>query len=285
MKKEAFYLEKGKKYLAMLAPSFIAEFEYPKIVAQLRKLGFDKIVELTFGAKMVNREYHQLLSKTKNLLISSVCPGIVELVNKEFPEFKKNIIKVDSPMVATAKISKKVYPNHKVVFLSPCNFKKTEALNKKNKKYIDFVLDFQELKQLIKENGLENMGCSNKSYDNCAGFDKFYNEYTRIYPLSGGLSKTAHLKGVLKKGEEKTIDGFIEVRNFLRNPYKKVKFLDVTFCRGGCIGGQFLSLSSNLKQRHRRVLDYLKKGNSQKIPLAKKGNIEKLKNLKLKFTN
>jgi hypothetical protein len=42
------------KYVAMLAPSFAVDFEYPSIISQLNQLGFDKIVEVTFGAKIVN---------------------------------------------------------------------------------------------------------------------------------------------------------------------------------------------------------------------------------------
>ena len=46
MKKNAEELKfplKGK-YVAMLAPSFVVDFSYPKILSQLKSLGFDKIV-------------------------------------------------------------------------------------------------------------------------------------------------------------------------------------------------------------------------------------------------
>jgi hypothetical protein len=52
------------KYIIMLAPSFVVDFSYPQIIGQLKELGFDKIVELTFGAKMVNREYHKILENS-----------------------------------------------------------------------------------------------------------------------------------------------------------------------------------------------------------------------------
>ena len=53
-------LKKGVKMVAMIAPSFPSEFEYPCIIFQLKELGFDKVSELTFGAKMINRDYHTL---------------------------------------------------------------------------------------------------------------------------------------------------------------------------------------------------------------------------------
>jgi len=55
------------KMLAILAPSFVAEFDYPIILSQLKELGFDKVVELTFGAKMINREYHKQLESYRQL--------------------------------------------------------------------------------------------------------------------------------------------------------------------------------------------------------------------------
>src|SRR3989344_4316731 len=131
-------IDKNRRYLAMLAPSFVVGFSYPWIISALRELGFDKVVELTFGAKMVNRCYHEKLKNSKGLVIASVCPGIVETIKVKFPKYAQNLIRVDSPMIAMAKICRKTYPTHKIVFISPCNFKKIEA---GKSKYVDFVID------------------------------------------------------------------------------------------------------------------------------------------------
>ena len=171
-------LDKKEKLVVMLAPSFVVDFSYPSIILALKKVGFDKVVEVTFGAKMINREYHKKLKNSKELVIATVCPGIVELVKNKFPEHTKKLIDVDSPMSATAKICKKTYPQHKIVFISPCNFKKIEA-RKSNK--IDFVINYLELKKLLK---LKKIKVNKKIK---IGFDKFYNDYTKIYPLAGGL--------------------------------------------------------------------------------------------------
>jgi iron only hydrogenase large subunit-like protein len=257
------------KYIAMLAPSFIVDFSYPSIISQLKELGFDKVVELTFGAKMINREYHKLLENSNKLVISSVCPGIVETIKDKFPSYKNNLILVDSPMRAMAKICRKTYPKHKVVFISPCNFKKIEA---KNSGVVDFVIDYKELKELILKYKIQ----PNKK-NVC--FDKFYNDYTKIYPLAGGLSKTAHLKGVVKKNEVRIIDGVGEVSKFLEKPDKKIKFLDVNFCIGGCIGGPCINSKENINVRKKRVLSYLKLSDKEDIPNTRLGLIEKAKNI------
>jgi iron only hydrogenase large subunit-like protein len=263
------------KYAAMLAPSFVVDFSYPQIIFQLKELGFDKVVELTFGAKMINRDYHKKLKSSNGLVISSVCPGIVETIKEKFPEYEKNLISVDSPMVAMAKICKKTYPQHKVVFISPCNFKKVEA---KQSKIIDAVIDYKELKNILAQNKIGEKKYSKKKIL----FDKFYNDYTKIYPLSGGLSKTANVDNVLDCNETKIADGIAEVINFLNNPDKKIKFLDVTFCKGGCIGGPCVNSKKPILFRKKKVLKYMKKSLSEDIPEHKKGLVEKAKGISFK---
>ncbi|MDO8517044.1 MAG: [Fe-Fe] hydrogenase large subunit C-terminal domain-containing protein [Nanoarchaeota archaeon] len=270
-------LNKKTKLVVMLAPSFVAEWSYPEVLLKLRKLGFDKAVELTFGAKMINRIYHKKLKNLKKgeIVISSVCAGIQQTILGKYPKLKKNLIKIDSPMIAMGKVCKKFYPDYKIVFIAPCEFKKIEAKNSEN---IDFVINYQELNKLfdkykIKINKLECKGHS------CL-FDKFYNDYTKIYPLAGGLSKTIHLKGILKKDEIEIIDGILKVEKFLENPKKGIKFLDVNFCEGGCVGGPALRKDLTLKQKKQRVLDYIKVSNVECIPENRKGLIEKAKGLK-----
>jgi len=262
-------LRKKEKLVAMLAPSFVIDFDYPKIINQLKEIGFDKVVEVTFGAKMINRDYHRKIKNSKGLVISSVCPGIVETINHKFPKYKENLIEIDSPMTAMAKICKKTYPKHKVVFFSPCNFKKIEA---DQSKQIDFVLNYQELKNLLRE----------KKSSGKSSFDKFYNDYTKIYPLSGGLSKTANIDHVLKCDETKIVDGIDEVINFFNKPDKKIKFLDVTFCKGGCIGGPCVNSKLPILFRKKKVLNYMKKSLGEDIPEHKKGLIEKAKGISFK---
>jgi len=270
-------LAKKTKLVVMLAPSFAAEWDYPEVLLKLKKLGFDKAVELTFGAKLINRIYHEKLKKVKkgSFVISSVCAGIQQVIPSKYPQLKKNLIRVDSPMIAMGKICRKFYSNYKIVFIAPCEFKKIEA---KNSRYVDFVIDYRELNSLfekykIKINKIECKGTS------CL-FDKFYNDYTKIYPLAGGLSKTVHLKGILKKDEIEVIDGIDKVEKFLENPKKGVKFLDVNFCKGGCVGGPTLRKDLSLGQKKQRVLNYMKVSDEESIPEDRKGLIERAKGIK-----
>jgi iron only hydrogenase large subunit-like protein len=267
-------LDKNKT-VAMIAPCFVVEFDYSSFIVMLKELGFDKVVELTFGAKLINKEYHNLLKNSKKLMIASVCPGIVETISKSLPKYTKNIMRIDSPMIAMAKVCKKIYPQHKIVFISPCEFKKIEA---KKSGIIDYCIDLVELKKLFGKYKIKERKIKKKVY-----FDGLYNEYTRVYPLAGGLSKTAHLKGILKEDESKKIDGIAEVIRFLKKPDKKIKFLDATYCIGGCIGGQYLTKDLTLMEKRERVMKYFKKAEKETIPKSRQGIFIKAKGINFKY--
>jgi len=270
-------LSKKTKLVAMLAPCFVAQFDYPQIIQQLKELGFDKIVELTFGAKIVNHEYHKILKKSKGFLISSVCPGIVQTILQQFPKYKKNLIPVYSPMIVMGKICKKEYPHHKTVFMAPCTFKKLEAETTND---VDITIGMDELEKLLKKHNIK----PKKELKGKLKFDKFYNDYTKIYPLAGGLSKTAHLKDIIKQTDSKAIDGIKEVMKFLKKPEKNIKFLDANFCIGGCIGGPLLTQKITLNEKKKRVLDYVKLAMHESIPGGKKGVLEEAKGIRLRIT-
>lgn len=270
LKKE---LSNHTKLVAMLAPSFVVNFDYPQIITQLKDLGFDKTVELTFGAKIVNAEYHKQIKKSKKLLISSVCPGSVYTILEKKPEYKKNIMRVYSPMIVTAKICRKLYPKHKIVFISPCYFKVKEAETTKD---VDIAIGCNELQKLLEENNIKPRKIKDL-------FDMFYNNYTKIYPLAGGLSKTMHVKGILKPEETKVIDGIDDILKFLDKPDKKVRFLDCNFCKGGCIGGPCLRKDLTLNQKKKRVISYVKKARKLDIPEKNKGLLNKAKGIKIKY--
>lgn len=268
-------LKKKSKLVAMLAPCFVAQFDYPEILAQLKALGFDKIVELTFAAKIVNHECHKILKKNKgkNLLISTVCPGVVYTVKTQFPKYQKNLMRVYSPMIVMGKVCKKEYPKYKTVFISPCNFKKMEAETTND---VDIAIGMNELEALFNKYKI-------KPKKTNAKFDKFFNDYTKIYPLAGGLAKTAHVKQILKEGESKSIDGVANVTAFLKHPDKKVKFLDANFCIGGCIGGPLVAPSKPLEEKKKRVLDYVHKALHETIPKGEKGVLKEAKGIKVSF--
>ena len=237
----------GKKICLMVAPSFVVDFGYFSFAPLMKSLGFDKVTELTFGAKVVNKYYHKYIKehftnyikggkkKDKNFqskFIASVCPSCVELIKNRHPELKKYLMPFDSPVGAMAKIVRKNFPNHKIVFLAPCFAKKVEAqkfLDKKGNRLIETTITFSEMKQILSREKTKPKKVSHK-------FDSFYNDYTKVYPLSGGLSATLHSKNILNKEQMVSCDGCKDLLDLFDRHSHKV-FYDILFCSGGCIGG------------------------------------------------
>jgi iron only hydrogenase large subunit-like protein len=249
----------------MVAPSFVVDFDYKKFVPLMKGLGFDYISELTFGAKTVNGEYHEFISKNKSIqkkFISSTCPMCVSIIKAKNHNMSFYLLPVVSPMVAMAKILRKNFPKNKIVFLSPCTAKKTEA---RNSKIIDASITFKEMKQIISKEKTKSKKCSHL-------FDRFYNDYTKIYPLAGGLTKTLNKQGILSEDEVCQKDGCIDFTSFFqKNPHKI--FYDVLFCDGGCIGGNGVAARTPSFMRKYSVLSYRKQAKQEKI--GKRKGVEK----------
>lgn len=249
----------NEKYICLLAPSFAAEFDYPDIVYRLRKLGFDQVVELTFGAKMVNIAYYELLKESiekgeKKTWISSPCPTLVNIVKAKFPELIPNLVPVLSPMGAAALICKKYYPDYKRVFVGPCVTKKLEAAELGT---VDEVLTFKELNDLFKAKNIPEKITESKY---CISFDRFYNDYTKVYPISGGLSSTLHYKNILESKDILVMEGLENIMKILSQfkdgMYKRYKFLDILTCKGGCINGPGMIGERSVRDRTKRIVKY-----------------------------
>lgn len=175
-----------EKFIALLAPSFPVDFEYPHIILDLKKIGCDKVVELTYAAKLINIEYIRLLKQhPEQQYICANCPVIVTMITTKYPELKEKLINVASPMVVMHRFVKKEYgPERKTLFIGPCIAKKLEA-----KQYgIDYAITFKELQDIFNHYQEHNLPYQEFSFtvteDGTPDFDKFYNDYTKIYPLS-----------------------------------------------------------------------------------------------------
>jgi iron only hydrogenase large subunit-like protein len=263
-------LLKGKTPLVcMLAPSFVADFDYPEIVFQLKELGFDKVVELTFGAKMTNIYCHKTIKNDKSKTwIASPCPTLVQLIRNKYPHLKENLVPAHSPMGCMALICEKFYPKHKYVFVGPCLTKKVEA---KELPLVELAITFRELEEIFKEKGIDEVR------ERKLTFDKFYNDYTKIYPLAGGLASTLHYKRILKKKQILIEDGIDDITKILDKfkdgKYKHYVFFDCLACKGGCIGGPGMTTSRSVEEKKKRVIEYRDFARSSERDLGRRGKI------------
>lgn len=138
-----------------------------KIVAALRRIGFDEIYDTTVGADLTvleeSKEFLERLEQGKNIpLFTSCCPGWVRYAEKRHPELLDNISTCRSPMQMFASLIKEQNKGaEKQMFhvaVMPCTAKKFEGVREEftmdGKLNVDAVLTTQELIRMIKESGV-----------------------------------------------------------------------------------------------------------------------------------
>lgn len=263
--KDIINLIKDNKSIALLAPAFPIDFKYPDIIGMLRYLGFDKVTELTFGARMVNWAYAQYIKEHPNqkLFIASPCPTVVAFIQTQYPDFVKCLIPIVSPMASMAKIYKQNNEDYKVVFISPCYAKKNIEATK-YKEFIDAVITFEELQEIFDTEGIDEKDFNRKYY-----FDSLIREYTKIYPISGGLATTSHISELFEKDEILITDGIENIKEALEDiklGKKKYRFLDILNCPGGCIGGPAINNKDFSTDRKRGIIrEYAEQSSKQNM--------------------
>jgi len=239
--------------VAMLAPSFPVVYEYPQIISRLKKLGFDKVVEVTVGAKMTNQEVITVLKENPAArFISSPCPGFVRYIRNRHPELVPYLaFKADSPMIATAKIVHEKYPEATAVFIGPCIAKKLEASEDYPELEI-IVITYKELDALFK-----NFDVGEVTTSGDEAFDVSESS-TRIYPTDGGLTVTSGLGEILRSDEILIVSGINNIETaleqFKNNP--KIRFMDALFCEGGCINGPGIVSNLSTTERKKKIVDF-----------------------------
>ena len=247
-------LQSNKKVIACIAPSFPAEFtgikDYRLFVAMVKELGFDKVVEVSFGADVVAKKYKEKLkTDTDELVISSDCPAIVNYIRHYYPDLVPNIAKIASPMMAINRVVKKEYGNEvRTVFIGPCIAKKAETDE------IDEVLTFTELRKMFEKHSIKQK--SVKSID----FDPPFAGKGALFPVSRGL-----LQNIDKLGEEIDNDilvthGHVNFKDALEEVASgsiKLKYLEMLSC-DGCIMGPGMSKSKKRFRRQSKITNYVK---------------------------
>ena len=136
--------------IALLSAPFPAAFPevHPgQLITALKKLGFSGVIEDSFGAELVSREYARLMDENNGKpILSSPCPVVVSYIEKYYPQLIDNLAPIVSPMIAMGRLIKRQYnPQAKVVFIGPCIARKAEAEDEKVSGVIDAVLSFAEL--------------------------------------------------------------------------------------------------------------------------------------------
>lgn len=244
---------------AMLAPSFVVEFSCEfrpgQLVSALRELGFAGVYEVAWGAERVTQEYLRVIGKRHpNGMISTPCPAIVNLVEARYPELVSRLAPVVSPMVAAGRMIKKEHPGAYTVFIGPCVAKKSEILDREVTDAVDAVLTFAELRIL-----LDDLQAKVDTLPE-GPFDQPIAHLGRLYPVSGGLLRSAALQADMLENDIIVVEGkdnCIEFLEALKRGRECPEFVDMLFCEG-CINGPIITSRLLGYGRRRVAVDFAK---------------------------
>lgn len=242
-------IKNNKVVFVAVAPAIIGQFGDNVTMDQLRaafiKIGFTDMVEVAFAADVLTikeaAEFNKHVNGPKDLMITSCCcPIWIGMLKKVYRELIPNLSPSVSPMVAAARIIKKLNKDAKVVFIGPCIAKKAEAKDKDLNDAVDFVLTFQEIDEIFTTLNIkpeELKGIPSIEYASRGG---------RLYARSGGVSIAVSetieelYPDKFKYLKSAKASGIKECRELLEEALKgniDANFLEGMGCVGGCVGG------------------------------------------------
>jgi NADH-quinone oxidoreductase subunit G/NADP-reducing hydrogenase subunit HndD len=188
------------------------EFGYPpgtlvtgKMLAAVRRLGFDRVFDTNFAADLtIMEEGNELLKRVGEggvlPLITSCSPGWIKFIEHFYPELLPHLSTCKSPHQMLGALVKTYYAekagiNPKdmvVVSVMPCTAKKFECnrpeMNDSGYKDVDYVLTTRELAKMIRQAGIDFRNLEDETYDDPLG------EYTgaaTIFGATGGVMEAA----------------------------------------------------------------------------------------------
>ncbi len=183
-----------------------------KMVAALRRLGFDAVFDTDFTADLtILEEGTELLKRLKRALVdkaadvalpmfTSCSPGWINFTEYYYPEFLPNLSTCKSPQQMFGAIAKTYYadkigrPAKDIVVVSvmPCTAKKFEAMrpemNASGLADVDFVLTTRELARMIREDGLDFRSLPDETMDAPLGLSTGAAD---IFANTGGVMEAA----------------------------------------------------------------------------------------------
>ncbi|RJP16608.1 MAG: ferredoxin [Candidatus Abyssobacteria bacterium SURF_5] len=176
-----------------------------KMIAALRRLGFDRIFDTNFTADLtIIEEGNELLKRVKTggklPMITSCSPGWIKFIEHFYPSLLPHLSTCKSPQQMFGALAKTYYPKLTgidpkdifVVSIMPCTAKKYEAsrpeMCSSGYRDVDAVLTTRELGRMIRQAGIDFVNLPDEPYDPPMG------QYTgagTIFGATGGVMEAA----------------------------------------------------------------------------------------------
>ncbi|HAJ97334.1 MAG TPA: ferredoxin [Ruminococcus sp.] len=208
--------DESKHVIVQTAPAVRAglgeEFGYPigtnvegKMVAALRRLGFEKVFDTDWGADLtIMEEATEFVDRFQNggtlPLITSCSPGWVKYCEHYFPDMTENLSSCKSPHQMQGAVIKTYYAEKMgidpkdivVVSIMPCTAKKYESQRDDESAAgvpdVDYVLTTRELARMIRRAGLKFTALPDEDFDNPLGVSSGAGD---IFGATGGVMEAA----------------------------------------------------------------------------------------------
>ncbi len=188
------------------------EFGYPigtrvtgKMVAALRRMGFDNVFDTNFTADLtIMEEGTEFLHRVQNggtlPMITSCSPGWIRYCELYYPEFLDNLSTCKSPQQMFGAVAKSYYAKKAgidpkdmvVVSVMPCTSKKNEAARPEMEvdriRDVDFSITTRELGTMIKQSGIKFQNLKDEDFDRGMGE---YSGAGVIFGATGGVMEAA----------------------------------------------------------------------------------------------
>jgi signal transduction histidine kinase/Fe-S-cluster-containing hydrogenase component 2 len=276
-------LDSGARVAAIVAPSFAAEFaevDHREVAGMIRKLGFELVCEVAFGADLVAAEYRRLLEASNGRrYIATTCPAVVAYVEKYHADLVPSLAPIASPMIAEARALRALHGRDlRIVFIGPCLAKKVEGDGSATEEAeIDAVLTFVELRMMLSAADISPAG------DLSDDFDPPQPGLGALFPISRGMLQAANLVEDLLTTDVVAADGrpgFMQALNDFAAGALDAKLLEILCCNG-CVMGSGMSVDTPLFRRRAAVSQYVRRRVSEGDAAARESTIAKLGNLDL----
>lgn len=176
-----------------------------KMVAALKRLGFDKVFDTDFGADLtIMEEANEFIDRVQNggtlPMITSCSPGWIKFCEHYYPDLLPNLSSCKSPQQMTGAMIKSYYAekegidpaNIVVVSIMPCTAKKFEIKRddqgREGLADIDIALTTRELAKMIKTAGIQFVELPDEEFDPTMGITT---GAAAIFGATGGVMEAA----------------------------------------------------------------------------------------------
>ncbi len=277
-----------------------------KMVAALRKAGFDRIFDTDLGADMtIMEEASEFLRRLENNgpfpMITTCCPAWIKFMEHFEHDLIPNMSTCKSPHEMLGVLTKEYYadkagiPKKDIVVVSvmPCTAKKFESSRPELRSGVDYVLTTRETAKLFRHLNIDLKGIKDEEFDPTLGISTGAGV---IFGATGGVMEAAlrtayeiatgkplwklefdQLRGMkgIKEGVMEVngnkirfavAHGGANIKQLLKKK-EKYHFIEMMACPGGCIGGGGQPLPTNDEIRKKRMQAIYKADKS--LPIRK----------------